>query len=153
MTRPGQHWLRLLTISALAAGASLPGGATWPFAAACAATLPPPSLSGVLAIPEPPPEQPLKDPFSPPSTLLPTAPSAPQRTAAEEPPLLLTAILWRSDQASAVVNGTILRPGDQYLGMRVLSISRDQVHFQRGEGQLSLIMHQPLYNFRSAEGE
>lgn len=111
------------------------------------------SLSGVLVIPRSP-ELPVKDPFSPPAELFHGAGTGKDKTAGEElPRLQLTAIVWRTDQASAVVNGAILREGDQFMGMRVLNITRDQVHFQRGEGKLSLILHQTLYNALSSEGK
>lgn len=125
-----------------------------PVALAAAPQEPPPSLSGILALPERP-ESPLKDPFRPPSAVLPGARENAdgQKTMPEMPQLQLTAIVWNPDRASAVVNGTILREGDEFMKMRVLSITKDQVHFQRGEGQLSLILHQTLYNTLSPEGK
>lgn len=139
-----------LLLSALALSGGLP---PWRTAAAAADAQTLPSLSGILALPDLP-ELPARDPFSPPGSLLPaTRPGGEQPAAEELPPLQLTAIVWGADRASAVVNGTIVRPGDRFLGMRVLSITRDQVHFQRGEGKLSLILHQTLYNTLPSEGK
>lgn len=141
----------------LPAIALLAGAAVFCRCVPAAAERPPaPSLSEVLAIPEIP-EAPLKDPFRPPGALLPASRENTVKKTPSElpdlPPLQLTAIVWRPDRASAVVNGTILREGDKFMEMQVLGITRDQVHFQRGAGKLSLILHQTLYNTSSPEGK
>ena len=90
----------------------------------------------------------MKDPFRPV-----IAPRAPEREpddersrAMELPPLQLTAILQGPDRAAAVVNGTILRPGDAFLDMLVLEIVKNRVLFQRGEGKVTVFMQENLYN-------
>jgi hypothetical protein len=114
-------------------------------AAASGAPQPQASLSGLLELPAEPAPLAVKDPFR--AAI--SAPAARQEEPAkgpELPPLLLTAVLEGPGSVAAVVNGTILRPGDAYLDMTVLEISKNRVVFQRGAGKVTLFMQEKLYN-------
>lgn len=118
-----------------------------------AAAEPQSSLSGVLDLPAGTPRfSPVKDPFR--------SPIVPQTPAPEEarkdvalPPMLLTAVLQGPGGNAAVVNGVILRPGDAFLEMKVLEITRNRVLFQLGEGKVTLSMQESLYNPLSLGGK
>lgn len=112
---------------------------------------PQPSLSGVLAVPAGErQESPLKDPFR--SPISPRDERVERQKTPELPPLQLTAILMGPGRTAAVVNGTILRPGDTYLDMKVLDITKNQVLLQRGVGKVTLIQG-GLYNPLSRGGK
>lgn len=134
-------------------------GGVVPFGVAPAAAveeLPQVSLSGVLDLPaEESRDLPLKDPFR--SPILPpkagAGGGADRSKAPEPPPLRLTAILQGPGRAAAVVNGTILRPGDTFLDMTVQEIAKNRVLFRRGEGKVTLFMQENLYNPLSTGGQ
>lgn len=139
-------------LPAVLLAASLAAGGPAPFVAARAAAAPEPqaSLSGVLDLPDGE-SLPLavKDPFRPA-----IVPHVAGKTAADElPPLFLTAVMQGSGSAAAVVNGTILRPGDAFLDMKVLEITKTSVLFQRGAGKVTLFMQERLYNPLSLGGK
>lgn len=110
-----------------------------------------PSLSGTLPVPESAVRvRPFKDPFRPP----PEPASVAAAAAAPRPqlaPLQLTAVLQGAGRSTAVVNGVILRPGDSYLGMEVLSIHRRKVIFRRGGDLVEVMMRDELYNGEAPE--
>ena len=134
--------------SCLLAAFVLAGTATSGVSRAAATEAPQLSLSGILDLPGGD-SQPLrvKDPFRPP-----IGPRIAE-TAPELPPLLLTAVLQGSGSAAAVVNGSILRRGDLYLDMKVLEIAKNRVVFQRGDGKVTLMMQENLYNPLSLGGK
>lgn len=114
-------------------------------AAGAAAEEPRASLSGVLELPAAePPLPPVKDPFR--SPIVPRAAEPGEQAKLPAlPPLQLTAVLQGPESVAAVVNGTILRPGDAFLDMKVLEIAKHRVLFQRGEGKVTLFMQEKLY--------
>jgi hypothetical protein len=145
-----QRFSAALLVAAFLAAA---GGVPFPAARGAAAEEPQTSLSGVLDLPAGAPLSPtVRDPFR--SPIVPRA--ADQEgagKAVELPPLLLTAVLQGTGSAAAVVNGIILRPGDAFLDMKVLEISKNRVLFQRGEGKVTLFMQEKLYNPLSLGGK
>jgi hypothetical protein len=142
-----RQWCCILLMSFLMAAG---GAVRVPVARTATTGEPGVSLSGVLDLPAgeswlPP----VKDPFR--SPIVPRI--IEQDVAPELPPLILTAVLQGSGSAAAVVNGTILRPGDAFLDMKVLEISKNRVVFMRGEGKVTLFMQEHLYNPASLGGK
>lgn len=143
----------LFTVILLATFLVTGGAAPGQVAPAASAREPQASLSGVLDLPAAEPRSlPVKDPFRPPIEPR-TANQDTSDKATELPPLLLTAVMQGSTSVAAVVNGTILRPGDTFLDMLVLEIAKNRVLFQRGEGKVTLFMQEKLYNPLSLGGK
>lgn len=122
-------------------------------ARAAAADEPQASLSGVLELPAVAPQFfPVKDPFR--SPIVPKTPEPEEaRKDVELPALLLTAVMQGSGGNAAIVNGVILRPGDTFMDMKVLEITRNRVLLQRGEGKVAVFMQELLYNSHSLGGK
>lgn len=138
-----------LLAASLAAGGIVPCA----IARAAAAEKPRASLSGVLELPaEAPRFSPVKDPFR--SPIVPKTPEPKEaRKDVELPALLLTAVMQGSGGNAAIVNGVILRPGDAFMDMKVLEITRNRVLFQRGEAKVTIFMQELLYNSHSLGGK
>lgn len=74
-----------------------------------------------------------RDSFLPPAKKVQTV-----KTILKPPALILSGIVWRKEQASAIINNQILRPGDRIEGVEIKAINKKEVILKGPEGEYLL---------------
>ncbi|OGX07828.1 MAG: hypothetical protein A2Z88_08675 [Omnitrophica WOR_2 bacterium GWA2_47_8] len=105
-----------------------------------------PQLPQKPKIVEPPPVPAATNTPPPPKTpaiMVPTSPLIkPPPAEIKPPPLNITGLIWNSDQPQAIINGKVIRVGDEVDNVRVTDIQKNKITISHG-GKDFTILYNP----------